>query len=45
MTPSLFQEVRQPVTEYIIVPRVSSERRRRVPMGFMESEIIVNNSV
>lgn len=45
LTPSLFQEVRQPVTEYIIVPRVSSERRRYVPMGFMEPEIIVNDSV
>ncbi len=40
-----FQEVRQPDTEYIIVPRVSSENRRYVPMGFMKPDIIVNDSV
>ena len=42
---TLFQEVRQPDTEYIIVPRVSSENRKFVPMGFMPSNIIVNDSV
>lgn len=43
--PTVFQEVRQPNSNYIIVPRVSSERRRYVPMGFMPPEIIVNDSV
>ena len=43
--PSLFQEVRQPDKEYIIVPRVSSENRRYVPMGFISPEYIVNDSV
>ena len=42
---TLFQEVRQPENEYIIVPRVSSENRRYVPMGFMSPENIVNDSV
>ena len=42
---TLFQEVRQPNKEYIIVPRVSSENRRYVPMGFMSPENIVNDSV
>ena len=44
-TPTLFQEIRQPETEYIIVPRVSSENRRYVPIGFIKPEIIVNDSV
>lgn len=44
-TPTLFQEIRQPKTEYIIVPRVSSERRKYVPIGFMNPEIIVNDAV
>ena len=45
-TPTLFQEVRQPETgNYLLVPRVSSERRRYVPLGFMSHEIIVNDSV
>ena len=44
-TPTLFQEIRQPNNAFIIVPRVSSENRRYVPMGFVEPEIIVNDSV
>jgi type I restriction-modification system DNA methylase subunit len=42
---SLFQEVRQPESNFIIVPRVSSENRRYVPMGFMSPDNIVNDSV
>lgn len=42
---SLFQEVRQPESYYIIVPRVSSENRRYVPMGFMSPDNIINDSV
>lgn len=41
----LFQEIRQPSTDYICVPLVSSELRRYVPMGFMEPEIIASNAV
>ena len=45
-TPTLFQEVRQPTEGfYLLVPRVSSERRRYIPIGFMSFEIIVNDSV
>ncbi len=44
-TPTLFQEVRQPDTEYIIVPSVSSENRKYIPIGFIAPEIIVNNAV
>ena len=45
-TPTLFQEVRQPTEGfYLLVPRVSSERRRYVPIGFMSYDIIVNDSV
>ena len=42
---TVFQEIRQPDDEYIIVPRVSSENRRYVPIGFMSPENIVNDSV
>ena len=44
-TPTLFQEVRQPISEYIIVPRHSSENRRYVPIGFIDSSIIVTDAV
>lgn len=43
--PTLFGEIRHPNTEYIIIPRVSSENRRYVPMGFLTPDIIVNDSV
>ncbi|MBR2216135.1 MAG: class I SAM-dependent DNA methyltransferase [Selenomonadaceae bacterium] len=44
-TPILFQEIRQPNAEYILVPRVSSENRRYVPMGFLSAEYISTDSV
>ena len=44
-TPTLFQEIRQPDREYIIVPRHSSETRRYIPFGFVSPDIIVNDAV
>ena len=44
-TPMLFQEIRHPDSEYIIIPRHSSEARRYIPFGFVSSEIIVNDAV
>lgn len=44
-TPTLFQEIRQPDSEYIIVPRHSSENRRYIPFGFVSPDIIVNDAV
>ena len=42
--PHLFRETNNPNT-FIIVPSVSSERRRYVPMGFLNSETIPTNLV
>ena len=44
-TPTLFQEIRHPSTEYIIIPRHSSENRKYIPFGFVSPEIIVNDAV
>lgn len=44
-TPSLFGEIRQPAGHYLLIPSVSSERRRFVPVGFLESEVIASNLV
>lgn len=44
-TPTLFQEIRQPNTTYILIPCHSSENRRYIPFGFVLPEIIVNNAV
>ncbi|MFZ0828178.1 MAG: type IIL restriction-modification enzyme MmeI [Verrucomicrobiia bacterium] len=43
--PSLFQADRQPDTDYLVVPKVSSERRRYVPLGFMPPTFITNPSI
>lgn len=40
-----FGEIRQPKTEYIAVPRVSSENRDYVPMAVLEPEVITNDAV
>lgn len=42
--PHLFRETNNPET-YIVVPSVSSERRRYVPMGFLTSDTIPTNLV
>lgn len=40
-TPHLFGEIRHPTSgNYILIPRVSSERREYVPMAFFDSEVI-----
>lgn len=44
-TPTLFQEIRHPKTEYIIIPRHSSENRRYIPFGFVSPDIVVNDAV
>ena len=45
-TPHLFAQRTQPIgVDYIIVPRVSSENRRYVPIGFMSADTIVSDAV
>lgn len=43
--PSLFGEMRQPVSEYLLIPSVSSERRPYIPVGFLDKDVIANNLV
>lgn len=42
--PYLFGEIRQPDSEYVLIPLHSSELRRYVPMAFFSSGYILNNS-
>ena len=45
-TPTLFAQITQPVGKpYIIVPRVSSETRRYIPMGFIDGNTIASDAV
>ena len=43
--PMLFTEIRQPNSNYIAIPEVSSERRRYIPMGFLDPSIICSNKL
>ena len=44
-TPTRFHVENMPEGTYIVVPEVSSERRRYVPMGFMTPDILCSNLV
>ena len=39
-TPQLFDEVRECATDYIAIPKVSSQNRRYIPMEYLSKEII-----
>ena len=39
-----FMEIRQPKSDYILVPSHSSENRKYIPIGFVSSEIIAGNA-
>ncbi|HRU52879.1 MAG TPA: hypothetical protein P5543_11895, partial [Planctomycetota bacterium] len=40
---SLFAEIRQPTTNYLAIPRISSERREYVPMDYLPYTTIVTD--
>lgn len=44
-TPTRFAQITQPIGKpFIMIPRVSSERRRYVPMGFLPGDIIASDA-
>ena len=43
-TPYLFGEIRQPKSKMLVFPKVSSEKRRYIPIPFVDPNIIVNGS-
>ena len=43
--PYLFTQNRQPLTDYLIIPRVSSSTRKYVPIGFLKPDVIASDSV
>jgi hypothetical protein len=42
-TPTIFRETKNPKS-YIIIPRVSSENRRYIPIGFLDDNIVPTDS-
>ena len=43
--PTRFMEIKQPQGKFLIVPEVSSERRKYVPIGYADTEMICSNKV
>ena len=44
-TPTLFCQIAQPDSTYIIVPETSSGKRRYIPLGFLDKDTIASNLV
>ncbi len=44
-TPMLFGEIRQPKTDYLALPEVSSENRNYIPVGYVDKTIIASNKI
>ncbi len=42
--PTRFHVENMPTSEYIIIPRVSSERRRYIPMGYLQPNCLTSDS-
>ncbi|MGH8613623.1 MAG: class I SAM-dependent DNA methyltransferase [Gammaproteobacteria bacterium] len=45
LTPGIFVQLAQPDADYLLVPRVSSERRQYIPMAFVTKDVIANDQV
>jgi hypothetical protein len=45
MVPTLFGEIRQPSTRYLLIPSVSSENRSYIPVDFMTETVVGSNLV
>ncbi len=43
--PTLFTQDRQPTTDYLAIPEVSSERRQYIPVGYLSNEVIASNQL
>lgn len=43
-TPMLFTQIRQPDSDYMIIPRHSSENRRYIPFGYCSKDVICGDA-
>jgi type I restriction-modification system DNA methylase subunit len=44
-TPYLFQQIRIPNSTYLAIPKVSSENRRFIPIGYLDSSVICGDKL
>lgn len=44
-TPSLFAQIAQLDTNYLAIPEVSTQRRKYIPIGFLDKDVIASNKL
>ena len=44
-TPALFMEIKEPKSNYLLIPATSSEKRKYIPIGYVDKSVIPNNAV
>ena len=44
-TPTRFQTENMPKGHYVVIPEVSSERRKYIPMGYMDGSVLCSNKL
>lgn len=44
-TPTLFAQLAQPSKKFLALPSVSSEKRKYIPIGFLNKDVIVGNKI
>lgn len=42
-TPTLFDEIRHTESDYLVIPEVSSENRKYLPVGYIDKDVISSN--
>ncbi|MDX2191509.1 MAG: DNA methyltransferase [Bacteroidota bacterium] len=42
-SPTLFMAERQPFSNYLLIPRVSSENRKYIPIGYLPPDVIISD--
>ena len=43
-TPTRFMEIKQPASDYLLIPATSSDRRRYIPIGYLDKSFIASNA-
>ena len=42
--PTRFMEIKQPKTDYLMIPATSTENRRYIPIGYLNKEVVASNA-
>jgi len=42
--PTRFMEIKQPSSDYLMIPATSSQRRKYIPIGFLDKNVVASNA-